>query len=251
LKVKSKRSHHLKELEELKKQEEKKNEFFLAASHQLKSPLAIIQWCLQIVLESPSVRKKEREMIRKALAQSQDMTKLVGDMLSVVRLVGRSTKQDTAVLVDVVDLVRQVVQEHQVVAQAKGVKLLLGELENARPVRVDIAYVRQAILNVVDNGVKYTPAGGRVVVTVHEQAGMAEIRVVDTGIGIADADQRRLFTEFFRSEEAKQVSREGTGLGLVLARHILEQAGGAVTVQSELHRGTSVTLSLPIASKDR
>ena len=238
---------HSREIEQLKKQEEKKNEFFLAASHQLKSPLAIIQWCLQIALESPTLRGKDKEMVLKALAQAQGMNQLVGDMLHVVRLVGRSGKNQTYTAVDVNLILDEVLNQYELVAHRRKIHLLKGPQERLPLVFVDQAYFRQAIINLVDNAIKYSAEGGTVTAVASEKKGWVEISVSDQGIGMAEADQQRLFTEFFRGDEAKQVAHEGTGLGLVLVKHIIEEFGGEVHVKSELHKGSSFTLRLPLA----
>ena len=111
---------------------------------------------------------------------------------------------------------------------------------------MDEAYFRQAVINLIDNAIKYSPEGGKVVVTAETKGKSMELSVQDEGIGMTDADQMKLFTEFFRSEEAKQVSHEGTGLGLVLVKQIIEELGGEIHVKSQLHKGSTFMIKLPL-----
>jgi signal transduction histidine kinase len=236
------------ELEVLKKKADKKNEFFMAASHQLKSPVAITQWCLQSILEMPSVDAKAKEMVRKSLTQANAMSQLITDMLHVFRLQDRQGKAQTYLPVDLNALIEQVITQNEVQAHNRKVHLVRGPIEVLPPVLADQGYLRQAIINLVDNAIKYSPDGGTVTVNAGvTRDHFVEITVQDEGIGIPETEQSRLFTEFFRGEEARVVSHEGTGLGLVLVRNIVEEFGGEVSLESEFHKGSTFTVRLPVA----
>ena len=101
--------------------------------------------------------------------------------------------------------------------------------------------------NLCSNAVKYTPAGGRVEVSVHTQDGMAEVRVADTGLGISTQDQVHLFSAFHRSTNPQALTIPGTGLGLAISRTIAELHGGDIVVESELGKGSVFTLRVPLA----
>ncbi len=231
---------------------DEKTAFFMTASHQLKSPLAIIQWCLQSALEDTDLKPATRTMLARAVAQSSGMSHLLTDMLQTLRIVHDQGVARDLVPVDVNAVIHAVIEQYRPVANQVGVHLVKGAIEDLPPILGDEQYLTQAFINLVDNAIKYTSEHGRVEVTACVRKGFVEFQVHDTGIGIADADQGRLFTEFFRSESAKEKAREGTGLGLVLVKHIIESFKGTVTFKSAVHKGTTFTVHLPVsASKGR
>lgn len=230
----------------LEKQDERRTEFFLAASHQLKSPVAIIQWCLQTVMEDQTIDPKVREMVLKSLMQANAMSQLITDMLHIFRLGSKKGKKDTYTSVDVNKLIGEIAAQYEVVAHKQGVHLIKGPLETVPAVFADEPYLKQAILNLVDNAIKYSRKDGHVTVTSSlAKDGFIEVKVADQGIGIAQAEISKLFTEFFRGQEAQEVAHDGTGLGLVLVKHVIEEFGGQVLLDSELHKGSVFTIRLP------
>ena len=219
----------------------------MTASHQLKSPVAIIQWCLQSVLENEEIDPKDVELVRKALIQANAMSHLIVDMLQVFRLQDTKDKGILFEPLNIGDLVDQIVGEYELVAHQRGVHLERGPMAIVPTVAASPTYLRQAIINLIDNALKYTPSGKKVVVSLsYGKDNVLELEVKDQGIGIAEAEQSRLFTEFFRGSEAQEFSREGTGLGLVLVRNIIEEFGGTVQVKSRLHHGSTFTIRLPL-----
>lgn len=227
----------------------KKADFFLAASHQLKTPLAIIDWCLQIVLESETLQPKERDMIMKSLTQAGAMRQLITDMLQVVRL--DSSKADTKktyTMVDVDMIVEEVMSQYASLAQSRKIHLVRGPREELPHIFVGEAYFRQAVINLIDNAIKYSPDNGRVEINTAHKKGEVSISVTDNGIGMTEADQSNLFQEFFRTAEAQEIAHEGTGLGLVLVKHVIEEFGGRVEVKSQFHKGSTFSIVVPVAS---
>jgi signal transduction histidine kinase len=138
---------------------------------------------------------------------------------------------------------------HRVVAplaQQKGQRLALNVGEGGT-VRLDHGRFRQVLLNVLSNAVKYTPDGGSVTTDVRRSAGSVEIAVRDTGVGIAKADQARVFEDFTRIESGYARTQQGTGLGLALARRLVRLMGGDITLDSEPGRGSTFTITIPAA----
>jgi signal transduction histidine kinase len=107
------------------------------------------------------------------------------------------------------------------------------------------------VLNLIANAIKYTPKGGRVDVIVEAHGEQVRLHVRDTGIGVSEAAQKRLFEKFFRADNAQVVDTEGTGLGLFLVRLIAERSGGAVSCHSVEGRGSTFTLTLPVADSSQ
>jgi len=135
-------------------------------------------------------------------------------------------------------------------ANAKDVELRLEPSEGSPTVIGDRTLLRQSVSNLVDNAVKYTPSGGVVSVGLDITEDTATIRVSDTGIGIAPADQVRLFEKFYRIKRRETGSIQGTGLGLALVRSIVERHGGRVWVESVLNEGSTFFIQLPLPPED-
>ncbi|MHA7124952.1 sensor histidine kinase [Janibacter indicus] len=138
----------------------------------------------------------------------------------------------------------RVVEQLEPVARAAGVELALDHGDEPLLVRGDAGQIERAVGNVVSNAVKFTPAGGRVHLTIRQEGGEVRIVCSDTGMGIPAADQQRLFTRFFRASNAQEGHVPGTGLGLVIVETIARAHGGGVTLESVEGEGTTVTITL-------
>jgi signal transduction histidine kinase len=225
-----------------------KTEFFMAASHQLKSPVAIVQWCLQSIMEKQDLDADTKKLVSRALGQADGMSQLLGDMLRVFRIVHKGSEVQTLVPVNMNKLLESSLKQEEPVALQQQVKIQVGPVEQLPLVLADEAYLKQAIINIVDNAIKYSPAGSMVEVSAEVKKGLIEITVKDHGIGIPEAEQGRLFTEFFRGELAKSKTDNGTGLGLVLVKHIVEALGGSISFTSVVGKGSEFTLRIPPAA---
>lgn len=232
--------------QEMQEQADKKMEFFLAASHQLKSPVAIIQWCLQSILEEGHTEGKDQEMVRKALIQANAMGQLVTDMLHVFRLQDAERRGQSLTVTELNGIIDEVLLQYETVASRREMHLVRGPREADIKVMADPPYLKQALINLVDNALKYSKPGGTVTVSLVTEKETAVLAVTDQGIGISDLDQHRLFTEFFRTQEAQAMTHEGTGLGLVLVKHVMESFGGEIVVKSVLGKGSTFSLRLPL-----
>lgn len=225
-----------------------KTEFFMAASHQLKSPVAIVQWCLQSVLEKTDLDSDTRKLADRALIQADAMSQLLGDMLRIFRIVHKGGKVQNLTPINMNKLIDMVVQQEEPAATQHQVKIQMGPIEQLPLVLGDEEFLKQAVINILDNAVKYSEEGGAVVLSAEAKKGMVEVAVADHGIGIPEAEQGRLFSEFFRGELAKNKIYNGTGLGLVLVKHIVEAIGGSISFTSEPGKGTVFTLRIPQAA---
>lgn len=211
-------------------------------SHELRTPLTTIQGNLDLLrrgaLDDPEAR---REAIRAIEAEIGAMSRLVADLLLLaqadagVKLEFRPVELDTLLL----DVYRQA----QTLAQ--GVKVKLGEEDQAL-VMGDPDRLRQLLLNLVDNALKYTPAGGEVTLSLQREPGWVCIAVSDTGIGIPPEDLPHIFERFYRSDKARTRGKGGTGLGLAIAKWIAEAHNGRITVESAPNRGSTFTVWLPL-----
>jgi PAS domain S-box-containing protein len=230
---------HLKELDELK------SEFVATVSHDLRAPLTFMRGYATMLPMVGELSDKQREYLEKILRGIGQMGELIDDLLDLGRIeagVGLERKPCHlgAVLVEAVEGVRAR-------TSLKGLTLRLEPAEEVAVVSGDAALLRQAIANLVDNAIKYSPNGGTVTVGLSVRNGQAVIRVSDTGIGIAPDDQVRLFEKFYRIKRRDTVNIRGTGLGLAIVKSVVERHGGKVWVDSVLDRGSTFYISLPLS----
>jgi PAS domain S-box-containing protein len=230
---------HLKELDEMK------SEFVATVSHDLRAPLTFMRGYATMLPTVGELNEKQREYAEKILRGVGQMSKLVDDLLDLGRIeagVGleRQSCHLGAILVEAVDGMRAR-------ASAKGLTLRLEPAEDVAIVAGDAALLRQAITNLVDNAIKYTPSNGVVAVGLSVGDGRAVIYVTDTGIGVAPSDQVRLFEKFYRIKRRDMPDIPGTGLGLSIVKSIIERHDGRVWVDSELNKGSTFHISLPLS----
>jgi two-component system, OmpR family, sensor kinase len=216
--------------------------FVADASHELRAPLTAIQGNLELIRRHPEMPPADRdEALGEAEREAVRLTRLVADLLALARADAGVALQQRPVDLDAVALdafrsARQLAQNQQ---------LALDTLE---PVQVigDADRLKQLLLILLDNALKYTPSGGRVTMGLRQCVGGSEITVQDTGVGIAAEDLPRVFERFYRADPARSRDAGGTGLGLPIARWIIEQHHGAIHIDSVPGQGTTVTVSLPI-----
>jgi signal transduction histidine kinase len=136
-------------------------------------------------------------------------------------------------------------------ATNKQIALRVDMADPMEPIEVDPTLFRQAVANLVENAIKYTPPGGQVTVRAYQNDGRQTVRVEDTGLVIAPTDQARLFERFFRARRKETLREKGSGLGLAIVKSIAEQHGGRVGVESRLGAGSAFTLEVPILQAQR
>jgi len=231
---------HLKELDELK------SEFVATVSHDLRAPLTFMRGYTTMLPMVGELNEKQREYLEKILRGIGQMGELIDDLLDLGRIeagVGLERKPCHlgAIMVEAVESVRAR-------TSLKGLTLRLEPAEEVAVVAGDAALLRQAVTNLVDNAIKYSPDGGTVTVGLSVRNGQAVIHVSDTGIGIAPDDQVRLFEKFYRIKRRDTVNIRGTGLGLAIVKSIVERHGGKVWVDSELNRGSTFYIGLPLGA---
>jgi heavy metal sensor kinase len=219
-------------------------QFSADASHELQTPLTILRGELEVALRAPRSPEEYRRVLVSALEEGERIARLVEGLLLLSRADAGVLRMDRQPI-DLAHLVTEVCAQAQVLADARGV--ILG-LDSVVPVTIqgDSAHLRRLLLNLVDNGIKYTPAGGRVTLSLQHDDRWAALRVSDTGIGIAPDEQERVFQRFYRAPEALSRGEEGSGLGLCIARSIAEAHGGRIEVRSTVGGGSTFTVFLPL-----
>lgn len=225
---------------------ERQERFAVAASHELRSPLTVLQGTLEVALLRERTPQEYQEILRGAAAEAAGMGVLVGDLLALAR-----TQSDRAALarepLDLRDVACAAAEAARPLAARKGQTLEVA-LDEALPARGDALKLRQALTNLLDNAITYTPEGGTIRLSARQVRGRAQIAVRDTGPGIAPEHLPRLVEPFYRVDAARGGGTGHAGLGLALASWIVQAHGGHLSVESHVGLGTVVTLSLPLAA---
>lgn len=231
---------HFKALERVK------DEFISTASHDLKNPITTILGFSEMLPKAGPLNDTQTEFVNYIHSASEHMRQLVQDLLELAR-----ADMDTTPAKKVVDLqalVSAMVGEFRLQAEAKKQRLQLEEIKDQPQIEGDPLSLQQALRNLINNAIKYTPEGGAIQVSMETGAGNATIRIKDTGYGIPAKDLPFIFDRFYRvhNEDVKNI--EGNGLGLAIVKAIIERHGGQISVKSEPHQGSCFNVSLPIFS---
>jgi signal transduction histidine kinase len=221
--------------------------FTADASHELKTPLTVMRADVERAMHSAPASNEQLVALEEALQETTRMADLVDSLLTLARAdEGRFDLHREPFQLE--PLVHEVFETAVILGEDAGLEVSLSAVEDA-PILGDRVRLRQLFLNLVTNAIKYTSRGGTVEVSVKRRDGEIQFAVRDTGIGIAAADLPYIFERFWRADRARSrlSERGGFGLGLAISQWIAQAHGGSLTVQSRLHRGSTFTVSLPIA----
>jgi putative methionine-R-sulfoxide reductase with GAF domain len=225
--------------------------FMMKVSHQLRSPLNAAYTMLKPMSEEylGPLSALQKNTLDRCLKRIKNLGELINDLL---RLGEQKSEVATPVWypVDPAAAMRQMTEFFQSQARQKGIDFRVQIPEDLPPVRANDKLIDELFTNLISNAIKYTPVNGRVdVILSRGPNDRVLFEVADTGIGIAEDDLPRLFTEFFRTENAKASAEEGTGLGLAIVKEILERMGGTIRVESRIGQGSRFSCWLPILPK--
>lgn len=223
--------------------------FSADASHELRTPLTVLRGELEGIAQDPQLTTEMREMIGSALEETERLAKIVESLLVISRLDAGEARMERARL-DFAELTEATVEQLSLLAEDKSISLVSDTPESIE-VEGDRARLKQVVVNLVDNAIKYTPAGGRVEVKVTREDGRALLEVKDTGGGIPKEALPHIFERFYRVDKARSRAVGGTGLGLAIVKSICAAHGGEVRVESTEHQGSHFRVVLPLAAEER
>jgi two-component system phosphate regulon sensor histidine kinase PhoR len=225
-----------------------RQEFVANVSHELRTPLASLRALAETLLDGAlHDRDAGPRFLDRIITEIDRLTLLVSDLLDLSAIESGSAKLERAP-VSVRDLVEDVVAKFRPVADPRGIAVRVEALDGLPPLWGDEVRLAQALANLVDNAVKYTPDGGTVTISGEDCGEFVAISVTDTGIGIPAEHLPRIFERFYRVDRSRSRALGGTGLGLSIVKHIATSHEGRVEVRSTEGRGSSFTLLLPRAA---
>ncbi|HEY6330596.1 MAG TPA: ATP-binding protein [Blastocatellia bacterium] len=220
------------------------SQFTSDASHELRTPLTILRGELEVALRGRPGDMNFRHILESTLEETEKLSKTVENLMVLSRLDSGELKPDVAQF-DLADLCRETVDQMHLLAEDGAITLKCSCTEGVS-VKADPLRLRQVLINLIDNAIKYTPAGGRIDVCTRHKNGNAIIQVQDTGVGIPAEALPHIFDRFYRVDKARARKTGGTGLGLAIAKSICELHGGTIHVESAMGVGTGVVVSIPV-----
>jgi len=233
--------------EELERLDKMKSAFMLTVAHELRAPVAAIQGYLRLILDGYADPTKQHEMLARSDQRASELLALIEDLLSLAR-VKDAAPMDKRALVPVRPVLDEVVELLKVEAQKKSIALTV-QADGEPVVFANRDHVRQIWTNLISNAIRYTPNGGKAMVSMNMRDQAVAGAVEDTGIGISPEDLPKLFDEFFRTPKAKEMVTGGTGLGLAIVKRIVETYGGTIRAESEVGKGSRFEFTLPLAEE--
>ncbi|KJK22496.1 histidine kinase [Burkholderiaceae bacterium 16] len=232
-------------LAQLSQVDQQRRELLANVSHDLRTPLASMQGYLEMLLiRSDELSAEERDRyLQVAAKHCERLGKLVQDLFDLSKLEAREVQPQIETF-PLAELAQDVVQKFALAAQKRELALIARCRADCPPVRADIGMIERVLENLIENAMRYTPAGGEISVDVAPVGERVELKVRDTGKGIGDDELHDIFNRYFRVDRGEFGNTGNAGLGLAISRRIVELHGGEIRVESELGRGTTFTVDL-------
>lgn len=231
---------------------QKQSDFISIAAHQLRTPLTSIKWALQYLMQSDhTIDAEKRDYLARALHSTNELVIIVNDLLNISRIEEDRFEYEF-VEGDIRALTTSAVEQVKELYRDKSVEVTVQPTQTPLPhLAFDHEKLSIAVINVIDNAIKYTPHGGSVTISLTQKTNKISIRVKDTGIGIPARELEHISEKFYRSENARQFHVNGSGLGLFAARKIIEAHNGQLLIESVEGRGTIIEILLPVRANKK
>ncbi len=229
----------------LKQLEKIRQDFVANVSHELRTPLTTIKGYAETLLDGALKEDQAFQFVQVIKRHTDRLTKIVEDLLMLSRIETKEfqLKMEAIPLRDFIDDVVDFVKEP---AEKNEISLSRNEIPSSLAVQADRGHLEQILINLLDNAIKYTPAGGRVTVSaVEKDSKDFQFSVEDNGIGIPKEDLSRIFERFYRVDKGRSKELGGTGLGLAIVKHLVQAHGGSVWAESQLGKGSTFYFTLP------
>jgi len=219
-------------------------QFTADASHELRAPIALIRTTAEVTLQNERPGTEYRKALEEILEESERTSQVVDSLMLLART--DSGKENLDLLpIDAREVARGAIEQGEKLARSHRLTFTENLRHGPMPIRADSDTLRRALLILIDNAVKYTPEGGTVTVGLERQGGEVVVSVSDTGIGIAPQAMPHIFDRFWRADKARSREQGGAGLGLSIAKWIVDTHGGSIDVESDLGKGSIFRFRLP------
>lgn len=226
-----------------------RSQFVSNASHELKTPLSTIKILIETLMYE---KNPPREMLDEFLSdinkEIDRLNNVINDLLTLVSLDSKDTKPPVFAAIQLSEVLSENVRRLAPLARERGIEMSAVMKEQVT-VDGDVSRLTQVFYNLIDNAIKYTPRGGTIKIELAKSDAMARVRVIDSGIGIPAADLPHVFDRFYRVDKARSRGTGGTGLGLSIVKQIVLLHNGKIDVTSEVEKGSTFTVELPISTK--
>ncbi len=226
-----------------------KSEFVSIVAHQLRTPLSAIKWTLKMIIDGDlgSLNEEQVNFLSKGYESNEHLIRLINDMLNVSRIdAGKS--QYFFYMTRIEDILNGAIKYAQDVARRKNIEITYKKSSTELSLAyIDPEKIRLSLQNVFDNAIQYTPPRGKIEIIAKKGQNVIEISIKDSGIGIPKDQQKNIFTKFFRGTNALKMQTEGSGLGLFIAKNIIEKHSGKIWFQSTENKGTTFFISIPLS----
>jgi len=235
------------DITELKKMDQVRRDFVANVSHELRTPLSILRGYIETLLDSPETSHEELSRILRVMERhSKRLDLLAEDLLTLAQLESANPHLRLADI-DLSTFLRDVIRDLEKKLANKKLHLLVDVSPDLPPVHADRPRLQEALYNLLDNAVKYSREHGEIRLSARQRDSEIELTVSDDGIGITKEDLPRIFERFYRADKARSPDKiRGTGLGLAIVKHIAQLHGGRVEAESELNKGTTIRVVLPV-----
>ena len=235
------------DITQLKQTDKVRRDFVANVSHELRTPLSILRGYIETLLDNPQTSDKELSRILRVMERhSKRLGLLVDDLLTLAHLESRSAGLQFSD-VQLAELFQSVIRDWEKKLAEKQLKVVVDLSPDARTIRADETRLHEVLYNLLDNALKYSRENGEIRLRAAQHGPEIVLSVTDNGIGINKDDLPRIFERFYRADKARSRELGGTGLGLAIVKHIAQLHGGRVEAESELGRGTTIRVVLPIA----
>lgn len=236
----------IQEVTEIRKLERMRKDFVANVSHELKTPLTSIKGFIETLKDGAAENKKVRDKFLDIIdIETSRLTSLIQDLL----LLSEIENQNTMKIYEEIDVnksINEVLQIMDGIAKQKEIEIISKVEDNLPKIFGNNSWFKQMLINLIDNGIKYTSNGGKVTIKIYRNVNQLIIKIKDTGIGIEEKHLSRLFERFYRVDKARSRQVGGTGLGLAIVKHIVLAFEGEIKVESKINEGTEFTIILPI-----
>ena len=240
------------DITELKKMDQVRRDFVANVSHELRTPLSIVRGYIETLLDSPKTSHEELTRILRVMERHSNRLELLAEDLLTLAQLESGTLNLQLGTIDVSSFFREMIRDWEKKLAHKQLTMIVDVPPEFSPIHADPTRLQEAVYNLVDNAVKYSREHGEIRLSARSRDGEIELSVSDDGIGIAKEDLPRIFERFYRADKARSPDAiRGTGLGLAIVKHIAQLHRGRVEAESELEKGTTIRMVLPVHAVTR